>query len=85
MSNVIDMFGGGEDDDLRASDLFEMLAEQFAGQDKGVATVVICYRPDNPYLLVTGNVEDGYADVMLGTAIVQRTAERLEEEPDVLH
>ena len=81
MSNVIDMF---EDDKLRASEGFELLAEKFEGEDEGVACVVLCYSAGHPRMLITGNVEDSAVGALLGTAVVQLAADQM-EEPDVLH
>ena len=82
MSNVIDLF---EDDRLRASDVLGVLAERLEGEDAGVACVVLLYSADRPSMLVEGNVEDGAVDAMLGTAIVQLAADRLEEDHGTVH
>ena len=81
MSNVIDLF---EDDKLRASEVFELLAEKFEGQDDGVACVALCFSADRPRMLITGNVDDWAIGAILGTAVVQLAADQM-EEPDVLH
>ena len=82
MSNVIDMF---EDEQLRASEVLEVLAERLEGEDAGVACVVLLYSTERPYMLIQGNVEDGAVDALLGTAIVQRAADRLEEDYGTVH
>ena len=82
MSNVIDMFEGEQ---LRASDVLGVLAERLEGEDAGVACVVLLYNSARPYMLIQGNVEDGAVDALLGTAIVQRAADRMEEDHGTVH
>ena len=83
MSNVIDMF---EDDKLRASEVFEALAEGLDGDDEGVHCVAICYKDGQPPL-IAGNTHLRIVDLMLTLAqVTLENATRMdEEEPDVLH
>lgn len=86
MSNVIDMFGDEELDMPGAAEVFEALAEELEGEDKGVHCVAICYK-DGVLPLIVGNTDPFIVKLLLTLAQVtlENAARTDEEEPDVIH
>jgi hypothetical protein len=86
MSNVIDLFGEEELDMPSASEVFEALAEELEGEDKGVHCVAICYK-DGVLPLIAGNTHPFIVNLLLTLAqVTLENAKRTdEEEPDVVH